>query len=90
MFFLNRSITRSPGSKIVSAEIKGETEHGNSCHVWTQVLDCNDGSFIVRYKLYDTCLNFRIDVRVKNIPISLKPSVFKGKHRKVLVNKFFN
>ncbi|XP_043275390.1 protein O-glucosyltransferase 2-like [Venturia canescens] len=73
-----KNLTRSPGDNVVSVQIKGQTEHNHACHIWTQVLDCNDGSFIIRYKIHNTCYDLRINVKVKNQDINLPKPVFRG------------
>ncbi|XP_027850815.1 protein O-glucosyltransferase 2-like [Aphis gossypii] len=45
--------------------ISGKTKNGNNCRVWTNILDRKDASFIVRYKLYEICYEFRILVENK-------------------------
>lgn len=70
------SLTESPGKDLVTVRIQGETSKGHACLVWTQVLDSKDGSFIVRYKLHNTCFNFQLKVQIKeyNLPVLLVES----------------
>lgn len=70
------SLTESPGKDIITVSIQGETSTGYMCHIWTQILDCKDGSFIVRYKLHNTCFNFKLKIKMKhnNLPILLVES----------------
>lgn len=42
-------------------------------------MDRKDGSFIVRYKLYNTCDDFKIDLRYDNMPINGFPKIFKNR-----------
>ncbi|KOC67192.1 KDEL motif-containing protein 1 [Habropoda laboriosa] len=66
-----KNLTESPGKDIINVSIQGQTSMGNACHVWTQILDCKDGSFIVRYKLHNTCFNIKLKIKMKhhNLPI---------------------
>ncbi|XP_014206892.1 KDEL motif-containing protein 1 [Copidosoma floridanum] len=73
-----KNVTKSPGKSLVTARITGTTEQGDPCPIWTQIFDCKDGSFIVRYKIFNTCFNFRILLLVKNRVLSLKRNDFKG------------
>lgn len=45
--------------------ISGKTKDGNTCRIWTNILDRKDASFIVRYKLYEVCYEFKILVENK-------------------------
>ncbi|XP_050530910.1 protein O-glucosyltransferase 2-like [Daktulosphaira vitifoliae] len=45
--------------------ITGTTKNGNKCHIWTNILDRKDSSFIVRYKIYETCYGFQILVKLE-------------------------
>ncbi|KAL2720809.1 protein O-glucosyltransferase 2-like [Vespula squamosa] len=68
-----QNLTVSPGSGIVTAVIQGQTWNKQSCHIWTQVLDCKDGSFIIRYKLHNTCLNVILYVKVNGQDLQILP-----------------
>ncbi|XP_046604805.1 protein O-glucosyltransferase 2-like isoform X1 [Neodiprion virginianus] len=68
----------SAGEEVISAQIQGETLTGSPCHIWKQILDRKDGSFIVRYKLYQTCMNLQIVIRVKNEDVPASPLIFAG------------
>lgn len=67
------SLTVSPGAGIVTAVIQGQTWNKQSCHIWTQVLDCKDGSFIIRYKLHNTCLNVTLYIKVNGQDLQIFP-----------------
>ncbi|XP_024220735.2 protein O-glucosyltransferase 2 isoform X2 [Bombus impatiens] len=71
-----KNLTESPGKDIITVSIQGQTSTGHMCHIWTQILDCKDGSFIVRYKLHNTCFNFKLKIKMKhnNLPILLVES----------------
>ncbi|KAK0076614.1 hypothetical protein PV325_005093, partial [Microctonus aethiopoides] len=77
-----KNLTESPGEKFISTEIKGQNKNSHSCRIWTQILDCKDGSFIIRYRLYETCSNLQIivklkDTNVKPVSISTKGPVYE-------------
>ncbi|XP_034188596.1 protein O-glucosyltransferase 2 [Osmia lignaria lignaria] len=70
-----KNLTESPGKDVISVSTQGQTSTGQLCHIWTQILDCKDGNFIVRYKLHSTCFNLKLIIELKqhNSPIlSLK------------------
>ncbi|XP_076674774.1 protein O-glucosyltransferase 2 isoform X2 [Andrena cerasifolii] len=71
-----KNLTESPGKDLVTARVQGETLRGHACHVRTQVLDSKDGSFIVRYKLHNTCFNLQLKVQIKeyDLPVLLVKS----------------
>ncbi|XP_053987875.1 protein O-glucosyltransferase 2-like isoform X1 [Hylaeus volcanicus] len=71
-----KNLTESPGKDIITAHVQGQTSTGQMCHVWTQILDCKDGSFIVRYKLHNTCFNLKLEIKIKqhNSPVLLLES----------------
>ncbi|CAL7946832.1 unnamed protein product [Xylocopa violacea] len=64
-----KNLTESPGKDIISVSIQGQTSTGHTCHVWTQTLDCKDGSFIVRYKLHITCFDLKLEIKTENSSI---------------------
>lgn len=72
----------STGQKIVkSPEAQLEVHIGSNtkskpCRVWSNVLNRNDGSFIIRFKVYTTCEDFKIDLRYDNMPIQGFPMIF--------------
>ncbi|KAF7997596.1 hypothetical protein HCN44_006167 [Aphidius gifuensis] len=55
-----------------------ENSIGHSCRIWKNILDCKDGSFIIRYRVYETCYDLSIKVRVKNQIIHSASSLSKG------------
>ena len=53
-----------------------------SCRAWTQVYNRHDGSFLIRYKLYNTCKNLNIDVKYNNTQhLAESPYYIKGETR---------
>ncbi|XP_076232593.1 protein O-glucosyltransferase 2 isoform X2 [Calliopsis andreniformis] len=71
-----RNLTESPGKDVVTAQIQGKTTTDHACHIWTQILDCKDGSFIIRYKLHNTCFNLKLNIKVKHYHLPVLE--FKG------------
>ncbi|XP_034949394.1 protein O-glucosyltransferase 2-like [Chelonus insularis] len=76
--YQERNITKSPGKNIVFASIKGRNKNNQACRIWAQTLDCDDGSFIVRYRVYETCYNFEMSVRVKDLVLTSASKSEKG------------
>ncbi|XP_020710254.2 protein O-glucosyltransferase 2-like isoform X2 [Athalia rosae] len=56
----------------------GQTLVGSPCRIWKQILNRKDGSFIIRYRLYETCVNLEIVIKVKNEHLPMSPLFFKG------------
>lgn len=46
---------------------------GRVCRTWANVLDRKDGSYIVRYKLYETCKNLAINVKYNDQHVAASP-----------------
>ncbi|XP_045458802.1 protein O-glucosyltransferase 2-like [Melitaea cinxia] len=61
-----------------AVEINGKSYKSNHCRVWTNTLDRKDGTFIVRYKLYETCKELSIGIYYKNKHIHDSPFRFEG------------
>ncbi|XP_066596302.1 protein O-glucosyltransferase 2-like isoform X2 [Prorops nasuta] len=68
----------SPGDDIILATIKGKTMNDQPCYVWTQILDCKDGSFIILYKIFNTCYNIQIDIKISQKSVPLFSNIFIG------------
>ncbi|CAH2067126.1 unnamed protein product, partial [Iphiclides podalirius] len=64
--------------KSVAVEITGNSAKGNLCRIWVNTLDRKDGTFIVRYKLYETCINLSISIYYKSKHIHNSPIKFQG------------
>lgn len=61
-----KNLTESPGDEnIIVGQIDGQSFNSAPCRIWTQIFDCKDGSFIIRYKIFNTCYNIKIKVKVK-------------------------
>uniref|UniRef100_A0A1B6CVL0 Glycosyl transferase CAP10 domain-containing protein n=1 Tax=Clastoptera arizonana TaxID=38151 RepID=A0A1B6CVL0_9HEMI len=57
----------------VDVKISGKTITNRECRTWVNILDRNDGSFIVRYKLFESCFNFIINVLYNKKHIAQSP-----------------
>lgn len=64
--FDGKNLTESPGKDVISASVEGRTLMGHKCRVWTQIFDCKDGTFIVRYKIHDTCFDLKLNIKTKH------------------------
>ncbi|XP_013168422.1 PREDICTED: KDEL motif-containing protein 1-like [Papilio xuthus] len=64
--------------KNFAVEIKGRSVKNNFCRVWVNTLDRKDGSFIVRYKVYETCLDLKVSIYYKSKPINDYPLTLEG------------
>ncbi|XP_043254089.1 protein O-glucosyltransferase 2-like [Colletes gigas] len=73
-----KNLTESPGKDVFTVHIHGQTSLGHICPVWTQILDCKDGSFIVRYKLHTTCFNLKLEIKMKQHDSPILSMVSKG------------
>ncbi|XP_038070247.1 protein O-glucosyltransferase 2-like [Patiria miniata] len=81
MDFENNSFTYSPGPNAFQVSIKPTSGRGR---IWTQVLDRNDGSFIVRFRLFESYREMRIEVKsgerhVKGSPFLIADPMYDEK-----------
>lgn len=65
-FFIILCFSIKSSLPIFQITVNGKNKHKIDCRIWLNVLDRKDGSFIVRYKLYETCYQFKIDIMYKN------------------------
>jgi len=84
------SLTKSPGENIVTGQVYGKTSNDAPCRVWTQILDCKDGSFIMRYKVFNTCFNIKIKVKIKGKELPISHSESKGMYIYFFIYKILN
>ncbi|CAL4109437.1 unnamed protein product, partial [Meganyctiphanes norvegica] len=70
-------INKSVGSSI-TVQVEGETTSGTYCRVWTQILDRYDGSYIVRYRTYQTCRKTSIHILYNSKHLGDSPYTFSG------------
>ncbi|CAH0748815.1 unnamed protein product [Diatraea saccharalis] len=61
-----------------AVEIEGNSIKNAHCRIWVNKLDRKDGTFIVRYKVYDTCLDLKISLYYKSKHIIGSPFKFNG------------
>lgn len=66
---------KTPTNGNLEVHISGNGESG-SCRIWSNILSRKDGTFIVRYKLYNSCDTLKIDLRYDNMPIKGFPMTF--------------
>lgn len=76
--FLGR-FTSSPGENAFQVKITAPDEQFT--RVGVQVLDRKDGSFIVRYRMYASYKNIRIEVKTKDNHVAKSPYILKGKEK---------
>ncbi|XP_026325744.1 KDEL motif-containing protein 1-like isoform X2 [Hyposmocoma kahamanoa] len=62
--------------KDLAIEVLGRSKKDNHCRVWVNKLDRKDGTFIVRYKMYETCYDVSINVYYKSKHIKGSPLTF--------------
>ena len=72
------SFTYSPGEKAFQINIG--PVHGRG-RIWTQLLDRHDGSFIVRYRMYDSYEELRIEIRSGDRQVADSPYILQGKYQ---------
>lgn len=54
------------------------TQLGKPTHVWSQILNRKDGSYVVRFKLFQPVDGFKINVTYNDVPVANSPYVVKG------------
>lgn len=87
--FLPHSFTTSPGEKTFEVKIVAPVEQFT--RIWIQVLDRQDGSFLVRYRMYATYTDLHVHVLLKNKHVAKSPFILKGRTRsKLPINLFYD
>lgn len=76
-FSLHQSLTTSPGEKTFEVKIESAVEQ--LTRIWIQVLDRQDGSFLVRYRMYATYTDVHIHILLKNKHVAKSPFILKGR-----------
>lgn len=74
--------------KSVAVEITSHSTKGSLCRIWVNTLDRKDGTFIVRYKIYETCVDLSISIYYKSKHIHKSPLKFTGNFFGTLSNIF--
>ncbi|XP_063617496.1 protein O-glucosyltransferase 2-like isoform X1 [Cydia splendana] len=62
----------------LAVEINGSSMKHRDCRVWVNKLDRKDGTFIIRYKVYETCQDMSISVYYKSKHITGSPYHYAG------------
>lgn len=75
MFSLH-SFSRSIGKTTFEVSV---TSSGQRVRVWKEVLDRNDGSYLVRMRFYRTVENLEISIKYKGDHVAKSPYEIKGK-----------
>lgn len=73
--YVHFSITKSVGASAISIEF---SEKGKAVRIYSQLLDRHDGSYIVRYKLYNDHSSLEISVLFKGKHLAKSPYELKG------------
>lgn len=68
--------TSSPGEKVFQIKISAPDEQFT--RVGVQVLDRKDGSFIVRYRMYASYKNMKLEVKFQGQHVARSPYILKG------------
>lgn len=79
--FLIFSFTTSPGEKTFEVKITSPTDP--YARIWIQVLDRNDGSFLVRYRMYASYTDLHVQILLKDKLVGKSPYVLKGEKNQV-------
>lgn len=70
------SYTSDP--QLLSIQVSGLKQ---KCRIWYQLLHIEDGLFIARYRLYETCFGVKIDIVYNNDWVAEAPYVLEGKFK---------
>ncbi|XP_044864452.1 protein O-glucosyltransferase 2 isoform X1 [Mauremys mutica] len=68
--------TFSPGANAFQVKITAPDEQFT--RIGVQILDRKDGSFIVRYRMYASYKNLKIEIKVKDKHVAKSPYILKG------------
>ncbi|XP_067265858.1 protein O-glucosyltransferase 2 [Chanodichthys erythropterus] len=71
-----RNFTTSPGEKTFEVQITSPTDPYS--RIWVQILDRNDGSFLVRYRMYASYTDLHIQILLKDKLVGKSPYVLRG------------
>ena len=82
LFFF--SFTRSIGKKPFKVDIVSE----RPVRVWKEILDRNDGSYLVRMRFYETLETLEISVKYKGTHVGKSPFKLKG-NKLLFTGKFY-
>ncbi|GAB6030738.1 Protein O-glucosyltransferase 3 [Chamberlinius hualienensis] len=71
-----KNLTESAGA--VFKVVISSSNDRKTCRIWTEVLDRHDGSYLVRYRLYETCDGMIIRITYQGFPVAQSPYITKG------------
>ncbi|XP_023570960.1 KDEL motif-containing protein 1-like [Octodon degus] len=71
-----RRFTSSPGEKVFQVKISAPDEQFT--RVGVQVLDRKDGSFIVRYRMYASYKNLKVEVKFQGQHVANSPYILRA------------
>ncbi|XP_061697057.1 protein O-glucosyltransferase 2-like isoform X2 [Syngnathoides biaculeatus] len=71
-----RNLTSSPGEKTFEVKILSPSEH--FIRIWIQVLDRQDGTFLVRYRMYASYMDLHVHVLHMDRHVAKSPYILKG------------
>lgn len=77
------SLTTSPGDTAFEVKILSPVEPFT--RIWIQVLDRQDGTFLVRYRMYATYTDLHISILLKSKHVAASPYILKGRVRSELL-----
>ena len=69
------SYTYSPGKETFTLGINGK--HGR-IRVWREILDRNDGTFMIRFRLYNSHRDISLEIKHDGKHVARSPYIFKG------------
>ncbi|VEN39777.1 unnamed protein product [Callosobruchus maculatus] len=62
----------------LEVKIDGITEQRTPCRTWINILNRKDGFYIVRYKVYVTCIDLKISVLYRGKHVAASPYISNG------------
>lgn len=74
---LNLSFTRSVGKKPFDVDVVSDKR----VRIWKEILDRNDGSYLVRMRFFETVENIEITIKHKGKHVGNSPYKVKGNFR---------
>lgn len=76
-----QKFTSSPGENAFQVKITAPDEQFT--RVGVQVLDRKDGSFIVRYRMYASYKNLKIEIKTRDKHVAKSPYILKGLYKDI-------
>ncbi|KAF5287739.1 hypothetical protein FQA39_LY15759 [Lamprigera yunnana] len=78
-YFFLRILNNRCSEKLLDVNIEGTTFGKRNCRIWKNILNTRNCTFIVRYKLYETCANLKISIKYDNVDIGESPYIIKNR-----------